>query len=382
LIKIFLTLFLFILNFALRADCLSLVKEATVVVKNLRNSYKKKSDVNNYFFNLIELDKANPNCKLFDYFKIKDQEVAAYRKSIYAPDKKFNLPESQCSESMIDTSNMPKNNNQTDFRWCYIWSATNLLSFNEEIPLSVYDMASQHLLTTDERSVLLKKNPKLDFSQEAGIPDDVLLNVLKNKKGVCTEKETTLVENDWTKNNEIIKEFIAPQGVFMDTVCKYDLLNLNSISNLSLNIKKAINQLTSDKKLAVFLDFVCKDRHQLKHEYDNHYFEVGVEDTTPDKVMALIDDTLVNSHQPLAIGYASDIIYKGHNYKGKPDHESTLIGRRFNKSSGQCEYLIRNSYGDDCSLVAPSLECDKGNFWVSRTLLQKNIEDIQWLTKK
>ncbi|MBC7714327.1 MAG: hypothetical protein H7177_13365, partial [Rhizobacter sp.] len=73
------------------------------------------------------------------------------------------------------------------------------------------------------------------------------------------------------------------------------------------------------------------------------------------------------------------LLSSGVNFHGKPDHESTLIGRKFNPESGQCEYLIKNSWGGgDCQQTS-SIKCEDGNFWVPRTALKNNIDSATWL---
>tara|TARA_R110000868_G_scaffold117600_12_gene312388 strand:- start:10162 stop:11214 length:1053 start_codon:yes stop_codon:yes gene_type:complete len=58
-------------------------------------------------------------------------------------------------------------------------------------------------------------------------------------------------------------------------------------------------------------------------------------------------------------------------------HVSTIVGRRCHQ--GQSQYLIRNSFGTDCSFYLESLECDEGNIWVSQELLLRMSRRISYL---
>lgn len=83
---------------------------------------------------------------------------------------------------------------------------------------------------------------------------------------------------------------------------------------------------------------------------------------------------------PISIGYHSALLYDGENKVGSIDHASTVIGRKFNAESGNCEYLIKNSWGtrEDCQETA-TIRCENGNYWVSRTSLKKNIGSATWI---
>ncbi|MBH47125.1 MAG: hypothetical protein CME71_03040 [Halobacteriovorax sp.] len=58
-------------------------------------------------------------------------------------------------------------------------------------------------------------------------------------------------------------------------------------------------------------------------------------------------------------------------------HVSTIVGRRCH--NGENQYLIRNSYGNDCSFYLESLQCDQGNIWVSQELLLRMSRRISYL---
>ncbi|MBY0415732.1 MAG: hypothetical protein K2Q18_16280, partial [Bdellovibrionales bacterium] len=53
-----------------------------------------------------------------------------------------------CSESMVNTTNLPKNND-LNFQeaWCLFATSADLLSFHEEAPLSMYDLGLQYFNT-------------------------------------------------------------------------------------------------------------------------------------------------------------------------------------------------------------------------------------------
>ncbi|MEK6625847.1 MAG: hypothetical protein AABY86_12800 [Bdellovibrionota bacterium] len=58
-------------------------------------------------------------------------------------------------------------------------------------------------------------------------------------------------------------------------------------------------------------------------------------------------------------------------------HVSTVVGRRFNAQSGNCEYLIKNSYGPSCADYA--YPCEAGMIWVPERQLGRGVYEAAWL---
>ena len=81
----------------------------------------------------------------------------------------------------------------------------------------------------------------------------------------------------------------------------------------------------------------------------------------------------------LKSGYGACLLYiRNHNGSGC-GHASTVVGRRFNKKSSECEYLIRNSWGRGCSSYDSSLDCDQGNVWVPKSVLVKGLRKVSYI---
>ncbi|MDH4468725.1 MAG: hypothetical protein QE271_11765 [Bacteriovoracaceae bacterium] len=92
-------------------------------------------------------------------------------------------------------------------------------------------------------------------------------------------------------------------------------------------------------------------------------------------VMAAIDSQL-DRRNLASIDYNSDILdnpKKSSILNIGALHTSSIIGRRFNQVNRQCEYLIRNSWGESCERYLPRFTCEAGNIWVDETTLKKNI---------
>ncbi len=90
-------------------------------------------------------------------------------------------------------------------------------------------------------------------------------------------------------------------------------------------------------------------------------------------------DLKLESSEPVGLYYDADLL------ESKPGrlnknyiHFSTVIGRRFNVETFQCEYLLRNSWGTNCKLYPKhyQLNCKDGNLWIPRVDILKSMGGV------
>ncbi len=104
---------------------------------------------------------------------------------------------------------------------------------------------------------------------------------------------------------------------------------------------------------------------------------------------------------PVAIDYCYSFLFDGdpaprgqlcQKKDGPPvsDHKSVLVARRFNEETQKCEYLLRNSFGNDCNQLHSNFkkgcEDEKKKFnaadvWVASELLEKVVHGVSVLSK-
>jgi hypothetical protein len=287
-----------------------------------------------------------------------------------------------CSDVSIDTSKMPKNND-LNFQeaWCLFWTSTDLLSFYEDEPLSSYDLALQYF--NDER---IRSNQFLPESVvDTGGNITAALIVGQSSKGLCLESQTNFTNSDWAQLSVMFKKLTDPKKDLITIMCENHLQNSLPFSQISPDILKIINQLSADKKAAALLDLTCGQRHTFKNKYG-----VGnrtIETFSDAKVMEKLDEML-SDHKPVSASYDYEFVKSGLGHTrslGANDvaHASTIIGRRMNPVTANCEYLIKDSVGNRCPKKT-IYECNKANgqMWVPRENLQKNIYEVNWLIKK
>jgi len=63
-------------------------------------------------------------------------------------------------------------------------------------------------------------------------------------------------------------------------------------------------------------------------------------------------------------------------------HTSGIVGRRWNSEKKSCEFLIRDSYGEQCTDYDPSYDCEDGYVWLNELLIYPNLTSIVYLLKE
>lgn len=276
---------------------------------------------------------------------------------------------SECLNIDINIKNMPENNDQSNLSWCFAWTATDLLSFSEEKKLSSYDLATQYH----------EQYSTAETTKHGGKPSAALMFAILNSDGICYEKDTNYTNGDWSKLSELIKDLGDSDKNLADIICKNNYQANPAFKNLSIEVFHILEKLPNDKKLATLFNTTCTARHSLANKYEVNTFYSNLDGL--DKVINHLDHTL-DLNQPASIGYDIDALLKLPEEKSHPyKHASTIIGRRLNKATNSCEYLIKNSWGDACPKKS-KVDCHKGNFWVTKDNLKKSISEVTTLKKK
>lgn len=104
--------------------------------------------------------------------------------------------------------------------------------------------------------------------------------------------------------------------------------------------------------------------------------------STRSRLLSRVNSAL-HENRPAGIAYyagffESDTVPKNNENR----HMSVVVGRRYNKKTLSCDYLIRNSYGESCSTYTnPRLkdQCESGNIWVDEVTLKSNLYGVTYL---
>ena len=92
----------------------------------------------------------------------------------------------------------------------------------------------------------------------------------------------------------------------------------------------------------------------------------------------------------MVVGYNPDILEKGSAYrvgldKSGANHASLIVGRKFNEITGECDYILRNSWGKkDCeNNYAENYKCDAyGNAYIRGRDLLYSADEVITIKKR
>lgn len=278
-----------------------------------------------------------------------------------------------CSTVEIDTTHMPKNNNQNEHNWCVFWSSADLFSYYEKEPLSSYDMALQYFNNE------IVRDEEINDYTDIGANMSAALIIAQQGKGLCVEAQTNFTNGDWAELSVFFKKISSTDKKLAQIICQSNLQNSLPLKGVPSNILKILDKLSGDKRSAALLDVTCGKRYQLGK------YGVGsrtIENFPPEKIMEKLD-TLLNQNNPASVSYDWDFIKNPKDYtKKESNHSSTIIGRRFNPVTLECEYKIKDSAGNRCPKKTP-YACNKadGTIWVPKLNLLNNIYEVNWLVK-
>lgn len=90
----------------------------------------------------------------------------------------------------------------------------------------------------------------------------------------------------------------------------------------------------------------------------------------------------LNNGRIVGITYRTDSFTKEPSNDGKDVHASSIVSRKWNKVKKTCEYEIRNSWGPECEnsyKEDSSISCNEGYVWVTDDLLQKMVQQVNYL---
>jgi C1A family cysteine protease len=215
---------------------------------------------------------------------------------------------------------------------------------------------NQAFVDAQKKGVCLESSLPSEYASQSGGLDQVIKGIEKLR----TEAETTASKKNF------------------DTSCEKNinpvLSDLTSAAKIS-NLAQVVAQSTLSD--AIYgIDAQACDGHRIKipQEYRiDLYFSLP---SSPNPQQLEVIDSELNHKNPMLIGYNADILSDRHKGASDSPHASIIVGRQFDRSRGQCDYIIRNSWGKDCSEYDPYYKCQDGNVWVPK----ENLEQAMYAT--
>lgn len=311
---------------------------------------------------------------------------------------------------------------QGDKGWCYANAASDLLSFKHRKELEGQQVSAAYTALTYLRNVSIGSNSEGDggfvsgaviAAEEFGFCPRIMEEKVEGtglSKLTLRERLETLqnFKKDfdlWHQNHDQAakKRFVARYRQYKLT--KSYVAQMPSATLISILISS-----DEDSFINEFAKKICKDQIEYPVEKSQVVFStklmsppfdvnlpkwltglprattvhVGPIAWNPFTVnvdyVSKVDEQL-SKNNIVAIDYFADFL--GTDYLKNPYtprdgmHASVLVGRRWNKETRGCEYLIRNSWGARCSAydanIVKNKYCEAGNIWVPEHVLRYNM---------
>jgi hypothetical protein len=341
--------------------------------------------------------------------------------------------ESKCSYK-DRREELPPVRNQDSVGWCYAFAAADMLSHKVGEPVSAVDLAINYHTGEMLRDAAAEmfSGPIQNIFDRIGQVDNTSLReggfigdslaLTKYAGGYCPESvvastnqenERAMTEvldylnevSDWRKNDSEIFFELQPQ--LGTELCKHFGEQVRSTFPLATmeDVEAVFRNPRTTDFFAKFVRQQC-GKHRKKFDYSLKISGKGGEEMREGLIKEKrssgdnsdVINAALDADSIAGIYYDARFLVEGANAKGgntsqtenrkKPGdeefqaaasrHASTIVGRRWNKDSNSCEYLIRNSWGTDCGRYNPKLDCEGGNLWVPKqTLLEKTDTVLQ-----
>lgn len=295
----------------------------------------------------------------------------------------YNSFASQC-ESVDLRSKLGPILNQDGTGLCYAYTAADLVSYRLGRRVSPVDIALQYTKRRDEllyrsagrrylnqitaeRDDAIKNGGwvqyALQYSQEEGYCADEKINSndFRTKRGLVNGlvnlNQLSMRQYSLSSGGDACGKFSDIQKIFPGVSMQelQDTANKSNVMNIGANVADvACEPRMKPRPQFRFKTMANGDRNLTRGDYDR------------------IDRQLSRGN-PVALSVYMDKLY---NFGGSNSihkrHGITLAGRKYNPSTGKCEYILKNSWGPECGR-AFKVRCEDGYLFVPEDLFKSMV---------
>ena len=311
-------------------------------------------------------------------------------------------PQSSCSPLDLRNETLPNIRDQKKVAWCYAFTAADMLTYTFNLPemASAADVAINY--NDSELGLLLRwvqrtfgRRPDQGEQEVFMMPHQTGFNSVALERamrdGYCPERifpsdswiKMTKNGDKWNETNVNLKNAMLDifgllknqQSLTVENLPFYfHFKNVESAEDF-FNLIKGQTPSTFYSKLR---KEVCKhDRIKFQHRYQSMMY-------IKDPAVFTIMNKQLNRGRLVGIDYDLRILSDRRNNTVSLGqlHTSSIVGRRWNQSENECQYLIRDSHGNQCTRYDASYECLGGQVWINEGLIYPNLTSLVYFDKK
>lgn len=293
-------------------------------------------------------------------------------------------PQNSCTPLDLRNHTLGPARNQGDISWCYAFTAADMLAhtFKRNTPISAADVAINYNQSAFGRVMSVFIPNDAGKPHETGFNKAALIQAMKD--GFCSEE--IFPSEIWTKVTAGNEEQVPMPQAMTEIAKLHAMRDQLNVGNLPFYYKfKHVGKteflaLLKTKKLRNFYNdlrtTVCKsDREESPEKW-----KVKMVFKNP-KIFSRISEQL-ELGRLVGLDYDSRILEskKHRGVKLLNLHTSPIVGRRWNKEQNTCEFLIRDSYGPQCtSRYDVNYDCEDGHIWLNEDEIYGNMTSIVYM---
>ena len=291
--------------------------------------------------------------------------------------------ENECKTVDFRESFRLKMRNQNNVSWCFAHAASDYLQYayqiNEQVSAADvainYSQGKASRLIHFFKSILNPKNRPLPA--QTGFIKLAVNKILP--EGYCPE--SALPSDEWSQidSTSMVESKIEIKQSILDTFEIY---------------KKIQNgEIATSEKLPWFFKFKNIGKEQFFEILKNSKYSqlmVNIRNTACKNERKPFANSLYPSEfairgkrifkkmnasfdqgMPVTIDFFSDLFRHFDHPKNDINELHTVLvyGRKFDSSTGQCTYMIKDSYGEQCTKYDPKISCENGYVWLPENKL-------------
>lgn len=269
--------------------------------------------------------------------------------------------------------------NQGRLGWCFAHALADQLSYETGKNISASDLALTHY--QDAHGLLEQIQAPNKKTTEFSAGSSYTTFLAAREKGLCLENNFKSNDNG-TGNYKSLMNRI--QGMQMP------LLPIRNCSQESQLVQQIFPTLEIPEiKYAYFTslrtnyirslaDQACNPRIIIENKKMNYFPGQIPQDSA--MILRKLNEGL-NKNKPVLINLNGNVLRNSYDQSTKANHDTLIIGRRFNEKTKICEYQIRNSWGPSCEQYDSEFVCEKGKgyLWLPINYLQRSMSAASYI---
>jgi hypothetical protein len=297
--------------------------------------------------------------------------------------KYYSTPENQCQTVDFREYFPLKMRNQNKVSWCFAHAASDYLQYTYQLneQVSAADVAINYSQGKASRLIHFFK-AILDPKSRPLPAQTGFIKLAVNKilpEGYCPE--SALPSDEWSRIDSTNQEESKVE------------IKQSILDTFELYKKIQNGKIATSEQLPWFFKFKNIDREQFFDLLKNSKYSrlmVNIRNAACKNERKPFGATLYSSEfairgknifrkmnasfdrrMPVTIDFFSDVFRHFDHPKNNLSELHTVLvyGRKFDSTTGQCNYMIKDSYGEQCTKYDPKISCENGYVWLPENKL-------------